>query len=141
MRRGVVGSISEAFDSYLASGRPAYRPRKRLRAPEAVGLAAASGGVTSVAHPHTVADNTGEFEAAFSAFRELGIAGVECHYVEFSPETRRRLVAIARSCDLIPTGGSDYHGENKPGIDVGVGRGDLMVPDSVVDELQAARTR
>ncbi len=140
MRRGVVESISEAFETYLAAGRPAYRPRKRLRAAEAVRLATASGGVTSVAHPHTVADNAGEFEAAFAAFRELGIVGVECHYVEYTPETRRRLESIARSCDLIPTGGSDYHGEHKPGIDVGVGRGDLVVPDSVVDELQASRT-
>lgn len=141
MQRGIVESISEAFESYLASGRPAYRPRKRLKAAEASRLAKASGGVTSVAHPHTVADNSNEFEAAFATFHGLGITGVECHYVEYSPETRRRLEAIARNCGLVPTGGSDYHGRHKPGIDVGVGRGDLIVPDLVVEELEAARPR
>ena len=86
VRRELVDSISEAFDVYLASGRPAYRPRKRLRAAEAARLATASGGVTAVAHPHTVADNAGEFEAAFATFRDLGIGGVECHYVEYPPD-------------------------------------------------------
>jgi predicted metal-dependent phosphoesterase TrpH len=140
MRRNVVGSIAEAFDRFLAKGRPAYRPRMRLPAAEAVVLARRSGGVTSVAHPHTLADDTAGFEAAFSAFAALGITGVECHYVEYAPDCRRRLVSIARSAGLVPTGGSDYHGGNKPGIDVGVGRGDLAVPDEVLEELAAARS-
>jgi predicted metal-dependent phosphoesterase TrpH len=141
MQRGAVGSIAEAFDRYLAKGRPAYRPRKRLSAAEAVALAGRSGGVTSVAHPHTVADESSAFEAAFSGFANLGITGVECHYVEYPPETRRRMVAIARNAGLAPTGGSDYHGRNKPGIEVGIGRGDLVVPDEVLEELTSARPR
>ncbi len=139
VRRGEVASIPEAFDRYLARGRPAYRPRRRLRAAEAARLAQDSGGVTSVAHPHTIADNTPEFEAAFASFRDLGIHGVECHYVEYTPRMRERLAAIARSCGLVPTGGSDYHGDHKPGIDVGVGRGDLAVPDASLDELRSVR--
>jgi hypothetical protein len=59
--------------------------------------------------------------------------------VEYAPETRRQLEAIARNCGLVPTGGSDFHGGHKPGIDVGVGRGDLRVPDEVVAELEAIR--
>jgi hypothetical protein len=139
MQRNAVASISEAFDRYLAKGRPAYRPRKRLSAAEAVALARRSGGVTSVAHPHTVADDASAFEAAFSGFAALGITGVECYYVEYAPETRRKLVSIARNAGLVPTGGSDYHGGNKPGIEVGIGRGDLVVPDEVLGELAAAR--
>jgi predicted metal-dependent phosphoesterase TrpH len=139
MRRNAVASISEAFDRYLAKGRPAYRPRRRLSAAEAVALARRSGGVTSVAHPHTVADDTAAFEAAFSGFAALGITGVECHYVEYTPDCRRRMVSIARNAGLVPTGGSDYHGRHKPGIEVGIGRGDLAVPDEVLDELAAAR--
>jgi predicted metal-dependent phosphoesterase TrpH len=127
------------------AGRPHFavalmrRPRMRLPAAEAAALTRRCGGVTSVAHPHTVADDAAGFEAAFSGFAALGITGVECHYVEYAPDRRRRMVAIARSAGLVPTGGSDYHGDNKPGIEVGVGRGDLAVPDEALEELAAAR--
>ena len=69
----------------------------------------------------------------------LGVDGVECHYVEYPPATRLRLQAAARSCGLVPTGGSDFHGGHKPGIAVGIGRGDLMVPDEALEELSGRR--
>jgi predicted metal-dependent phosphoesterase TrpH len=137
--RRVVTSVPEAFDRYLARGRPAYRDRPRLGAAEAAHLTRASGGVAVVAHPHTVADDRDHFREAFGRFAELGIAGVECHYVEYPPTHRTRLADLAATHGLIATGGSDFHGRYKPGIAVGVGRGDLAVPDHVLDDLAAAR--
>jgi len=137
--RRVVRSVGEAFDRYLATGRPAYRSRPRLPVAEAVRLTAASGGVCVVAHPHTVADGAAGFAEAFAAFARLGIAGVECYYVEYPPEHRIRLADLAASFGLIATGGSDFHGRYKPGISVGTGRGDLVVPDHAVDALAEAR--
>lgn len=139
MGKGVVSSIAEAFDAYLAEGRPAYRPRMRLDAGDAVRLTKASGGSAVVAHPHTVADAADGFATALEAFRSLGIDGVECYYGEYTPEIRRRLAATADRIGLIPTGGSDYHGTYKPGLEVGVGRGDLLVPDAVLEALEATR--
>jgi predicted metal-dependent phosphoesterase TrpH len=139
LRHGVVGSIAEAFDRYLAAGRPAYRSRPRLEAAEAIALTRASGGVSVVAHPHTVADDRAGFEAAFESFAALGVDGVECHYVEYRPEQRSRLAEIADGLGLIATGGSDFHGRYKPGIAVASGRGDLVVPDSAYAALIAAR--
>jgi predicted metal-dependent phosphoesterase TrpH len=139
VRKGVVDSIPAAFDTYLASGRPAYRPRLRLDAAEAARLAKASGGVTAVAHPHTIADRAQAFEEAFAELSGLGIDGIECYYAEYAPETRLRLQAAARDRGLVPTGGSDFHGGHKPGIAVGTGRGDLVVPDEALDELAARR--
>jgi predicted metal-dependent phosphoesterase TrpH len=137
--RRLVASVPEAFDRYLARGRPAYRDRPRLGAAEAARLTRASGGVAVVAHPHTVADDRHDFGEAFRRFAGLGIAGVECHYVEYPPEHRIRLADLAATHGLIATGGSDFHGRYKPGIAVGVGRGDLVVPDRVLDDLSAAR--
>ncbi|MDX1690662.1 MAG: PHP domain-containing protein [Acidimicrobiia bacterium] len=137
--RGVVSSIPEAFDRFLAAGRPAYRPRHRLPAAEAVRLVRASGGVAAVAHPHTVATAADAFSDAFASFADVGIDGVECHYAEYVPSQRSRLDTLARSHGLVPTGGSDYHGDHKPGISVGRGRGDLAVPDAALDELEARR--
>jgi len=137
--KGHVTSISDAFDQYLAAGRPAYRPRLRLEAAEAVELTRASGGVAVVAHPHTVAGRSEGFTEAFESFKSIGIAGIECHYSEYSPDIRVRLAATASDFGLIATGGSDYHGTYKPGIDLGIGRGDLSVPDSAYEALLAAR--
>jgi len=135
VRRGIVDTLGQAFDEYLSYGRPAYRPRRRLQAGQAIAAIHADGGVAAVAHPHTVADDADGFASAFKAFSELGIDGVECHYSEYDPAQRMRLVEVARSFGLVPTGGSDYHGGKKEHLRLGVGNGDLRVPDEVLEEL------
>ena len=141
VRHGYVESVGAAFDQYLAVGRPAYRPRARVPAEEMIGLAWESGAVPVVAHPHTLADNQDEFTDLFPMLAEIGVAGVECHYVEYPIPVRERAADLAEASGLIPTGGSDYHERYKPGIEVGVGRGDLDVPDETVERLAAARSR
>jgi 3',5'-nucleoside bisphosphate phosphatase len=138
--KGVVDSIPQAFDHYLAAGRPAYRGRLRLDAGEAVDLIHRSGGVAVVAHPHTIADDEGGFRDLFESLAGLGVDGIECHYAEYEPALRDRLAARARALDLVPTGGSDYHGTYKPGLELGRGFGDLVVPDEVVPALRERRT-
>ena len=139
--KGAVGSIPEAFDQYLAEGRPAYRGRLRLDLTRATALAKESGSVAVIAHPHTIADNEDSFRHLFETMRDVGVDGVECHYAEYAPEMRQRLAGYARSLGLVPTGGSDYHGTYKQGIDLAFGRGDLVVPDTVVVELEERRAR
>jgi predicted metal-dependent phosphoesterase TrpH len=137
--KGAVDGVAQAFDLYLAKGRPAYVERLRLDAAEAVRLTHKSGGLAVVAHPHTVADDAEGFESAFERFVDLGMDGVECYYGEYPPETRTRLAAMADHLGLIATGGSDYHGTYKPGLELGVGRGDLSVPDEALTALESAR--
>jgi hypothetical protein len=136
VRRGHVPSMQAAFDLYLARGRPAYRPRLRLSAAEAVRLARGSGGAAVLAHPHTVAAEARAYEAALEALAALGGAGIECHYPDYPPDLQAHLAAVTRRLGLAPTGGSDYHGAHRPGIALGTGRGDLRVPDGAVDELR-----
>lgn len=139
VRKGDAHSMADAFDRYLADGRPAYRSRPRLEAAEAVRLTRASGGVAVVAHPHTVAGRAQGFSEAFEAFKALGVSGIECYYSEYAKEDRLRLAALADDFGFIATGGSDYHGTYKPGLDLGIGRGDLSVPDSSYEALLEAR--
>lgn len=136
VRKGVVESIAQAFDEYLAAGRPAYRGRLRLGIEEAIGLTKASGAVAVIAHPHTIADDAESFGELFERLASLGIEGVECYYSEYDDGLRQRLATHARSLGMVPTGGSDYHGTYKPTISLGIGKGDLVVPDSVVPELR-----
>lgn len=136
VRRGHVPTMQAAFELYLARGRPAYRPRLRLTASEAVALARRSGGAAVLAHPHTVAAGAEAYAHAFEAFAALGGAGVECRYPNYPPDLVAHLEAVTRRLGMAPTGGSDYHGAHRPDIALGKGAGDLVVPDSTIAELR-----
>ena len=139
VRKGVVDSISEAFDLYLASGRPAYVERYRLPPEEAIELARASGAVPIVAHPHTLGMTGTSLDQELRRLARHGLVGLECYYPEYEPDTRLELVERARDVGLIPSGGSDYHGTYKPGLEIGRGYGDLSVGREVWQELAEAR--
>ena len=136
---GVVQTVSEAFDRYLSKGRPAYHDRLRLTLDRALDLIHDAGGVASIAHPHTIADEEGDFRDSVERLAELGVDGVECWYSEYPEDQRRTMAAWVDRLGLVPTGGSDHHGDSKPGIEIGVGRGDLRVPDEVVERLSERR--
>ncbi len=137
--KGYVPDMAAAFDRYLAAGRPGYLPRDRLDAGEAITLAIASDAVPVVAHPHTIGVPEEGYEAVFAELAAMGLGGVEAHYAEYSPELRVHLAALCDRVGLVATGGSDFHGRYKAGLHVGVGRGDLAVPDDVVEQLQERR--
>jgi predicted metal-dependent phosphoesterase TrpH len=139
VNKGLVGTIQEAFDVWLAKGKPGYVDKVRLRPDEAVRLAAASGGVAVLAHPLSLGLEPSDLESVVAELTGLGLAGIEAIYGRYAPEERRRLAQLARSHDLVVSGGSDYHGAYKPDLDVGRGRGDLHVPDAALAELEARR--
>ncbi len=138
VRKGYVSDIPEAFDRYLGSGRPAYAERYRLGPEEAIALAHRAGAVAVLAHPLTLGVEGGELSGVLSRLAALGLDGMEAYYGAYSAPTRRSLTELARRHGLIPSGGSDYHGRFKPDTALGVGRGDLVVPGEVLDELKEA---
>jgi predicted metal-dependent phosphoesterase TrpH len=138
--KGCVPDIPTAFDRYLAAGRPGYEPRDRLGAVRAIELARASQAVPVIAHPHTIGAGADDYNRAFRRLADAGLGGIECYYGEYSQELRSHLAGVAHGLGLAATGGSDYHGAYKAGIEVGIGRGDLRVPDAAVEELIASRT-
>jgi predicted metal-dependent phosphoesterase TrpH len=134
--KGYVPDISAAFDRYLAAGRPGYLPRERLEIGEAIGLAIDSGALAVIAHPHTIGVPVDGYRSAFAELRELGLVGVEAHYGEYTPELRAHLAELCGDLGLVATGGSDFHGDYKPSLRVGIGKGDLSVPEKAVFELK-----
>lgn len=140
VQRGYAGSIAEAFEHFLGRGMPAYVPRPRLAPDEAIRLAVSSGATPVLAHPHTLGLNTAdEVAATLGRLAAAGLVGMECHYPLYTPLEREGYVALAQRFGLHPSGGSDYHGTYKPGVEVGTGRGDLSVPDRFLDPLRPAR--
>lgn len=136
VRKGVVGSIQEAFDVWLAKGRPAYLEKARLAPDVAVRLAVASGGVPVLAHPLSLDLDPASMSALVAELAGCGLAGVEAWYGRYSPSDREGIAAVAGAHGLVATGGSDYHGRFKPDLQVGIGRGDLDVRDRVLEELR-----
>jgi predicted metal-dependent phosphoesterase TrpH len=137
VRKGVVASVQEAFDVWLAKGRPAYVDKERLTPGDALRLAGSSGGVPVLAHPLSLGLPAPETESVVAELASSGLGGLEAVYGRYRPEERTALAELARRHGLAVTGGSDHHGIFKPDLQVGVGRGDLQVPDELLDELRA----
>lgn len=135
VRKKYVASFAEAFDRYLGKGRPAYQDRVRLGAVETIQLARASGAVPAIAHPHTLGVGAEDYREAFGQLTDAGLGGIEAHYAEYAPELREHLASLCADLGIAATGGSDYHGSYKEGLHVGVGFGDLVVPDKAVEDL------
>jgi 3',5'-nucleoside bisphosphate phosphatase len=141
IEKEVVGSMPEAFDTWLATGRPGYVSRVRLDAFEAIDLARQSGAVPVIAHPHTLGLGADEYARAFIDLTTAGLGGIEAYYTEYSQDLREHLAGICDDLGIAATGGSDFHGTYKPDIQVGIGLGDLLVPDDSIQQLVAQTGR
>jgi predicted metal-dependent phosphoesterase TrpH len=138
VEKGHVPDIATAFDLWLGRGRPAYVPREKLDAETAIGLALESGGVPILAHPHTLGiTRSDDMADLLDELTSHGLVGLEAIYSSYHRHEREGYTDLARRFGLIPSGGSDYHGSYKPGLEVGLGYGDLWVADDVVDSLRA----
>src|SRR4051794_14779878 len=139
LRKGVVSSIQEAFDVYLAKGKPGYVEKERLYPDAAIKLATESNAVPVLAHPLSLGLEPAEPDPTVGELAEMGRAGAEAIYGRYSPEERAGVAALATRHGLVVTGGSDHHGTYKPDLQVGIGKGDLDVPDSALEALAARR--
>ncbi len=105
MKRGYVRTVREAFDKYLASGKPGHVPRKKLAPEDAVRLIRRAAGVPVFAHPG-LADRDEMIPGLIAA----GLMGLECYYREHSAGQTASYLQLCRDHELVATGGSDFHG-------------------------------
>ena len=105
VERGYVKTVREAFDRYLATGKPAHVPRRKLAPEDAVRLLRRAGGAPVLAHP-----GLAERDELIPSMVEAGLMGIECYYSEHSPAQRGGYLDLCRQYDLVATGGSDFHG-------------------------------
>jgi len=104
---GHVQTVKEAFDRYLGEGRPAYVTRYRLTAEDAVALVRGAGGVATLAHPGVSKIERGDL----ARLKAMGFDGLEVHHPDHVPSQEEKYARIAGELDLVPTAGSDFHGE------------------------------
>lgn len=141
MEKGYVQSAKEAFDRYLADGRPAYVPRQLPEPAEAIAWIRAAKGVPVLAHPTWVRATEDGLLKLCEQLKAAGLMGIEVHYSTHKRAQTAAYLNIARRLDLLVTGGSDFHGVTKPDIEVGIGRGGLKVPDRLLEPLKEAAAR
>lgn len=138
MKKGYTKSIQEAFNKYLGKGAPAYRDKFRLGTEEAIIMITNAGGIPVLAHPFTLfCNNSDEFEVLLKKLVNQGLQGLEVYYSEHNQRQTSQYLKLAKRYNLVITGGSDFHGKNMEGIDLGIGRKNLKLPYSLFERLKA----
>lgn len=134
MEKGYAPGVKEALYSLLQPEQGYFLEPARMDAIETLRRIRAWGGVSVWAHPLTSADYN-EAEAFLPALVDAGLDGIEVLYSLYSEEDTRFALSLAERFALLPSGGSDYHGINKPDISIGTGRGNLQVPNKFASAL------
>ncbi len=140
VERGYVSDLREAFNRYLARGKPAYERRSVMDPVEGIRVIRHAGGVPVLAHPFSLQMEGRALRELVKGLADSGLQGIEVYYPGHARNTQDQLLHLARDFDLIATGGSDYHGKTKPDLCLGRGFGSLNVPDDVVDRLENRRS-
>ena len=138
---GYVKSIREAFDRYIGDHARYYVPREKIDPREAVKVILLSGGIPVLAHPVLYHLTKKQLSELVSMLKEAGLIGIEAIYSTYAPSDEREIKALAKEYDLAISGGSDYHGVVKPGLEMGTGYGKLFVPEDVLDNLRLKKKK
>lgn len=133
---GAFGTIQEAFSKLLGDGKPGCVPREELSPKEAALWIREAGGVPLVAHPGRFAGPAFRWDEAMTELRLKGMAGFETVYGDYGPQEEAYFRALANRLGMVESGGSDYHGDNKPGVELGRGRKGIRVPDEFLEGIE-----
>ena len=134
LEKNYVSSTSEAFDTILKEGNGFYFPASRIQSATTVRFIKTYGATAIVAHP-LLNLTPEELEVFLPEMKAAGLDAMETHYTEFDEKMMKTAVSLAERFGLKQSGGSDYHGKNKPWIELGEGRGDLFVPYEFYEDM------
>lgn len=138
VQKKVVRSVRAAFKEYLAPGGKAYISRPIFHLQKAVDVLHKAGGIAIVAHPFNIARKDVEMEQLLDSLKDTGIDGVEAYYPTHSKKMSRYLLDYCARKNLICSGGSDYHGDLRPGTYLAGGK-NVFVPESVLQDILSRR--
>ena len=141
LKKGFVQSIGEAFDNYLAKGKPAYVDKYRIDCARAIEIILDAGGIPILAHPFLLQLKNDEvLEDLIITLSKMGLKGIEVYYPEHSPERIAHYAVLANRHGLLMTGGTDFHGSITPEIKMGSGKGNLFIPYELYEKLISSAT-
>lgn len=133
---GMIKSVQEAFDKYIGDGCRCYINRFKVSPMDAVKLIKEAGGIAILAHPLLYHMSSVTLQKLIDELKAAGLDGIEAIYSTYTPGEERLVKKLAEGNHLLVSGGSDFHGTNKPSIRLGTGRGQLYIPYSVLDTIK-----
>jgi len=140
IEKGYVKNGDEAFKKYLKRGGSAYVEKKRLTPHEGIQIIKNASGIPVLAHPYSIDGiKNKDLEHFILQFRGMGIEGIEVFYPLHNPQQTLKLKTFAERYGLCITGGTDFHGEQKPDIKLGSGFGALKIPYELIIKMREKR--
>lgn len=137
LEKGAVPSIDSAFKKILAQDGPYFVMRKYLTPKDGIALIQKAGGIPVLAHPLLYKLSVTEIRALLSELKGYGLKGIEAMYSRNHGNDEAFVRKLADDYGLFITGGTDFHGANKPDLDIGTGVGNLRVPVMLLENLKA----
>lgn len=136
LEEGYVKSRHDAFSQYLGDHTKYFVPREKVTPVQAVELILHADGIPILAHPPLYHMGNDRLDALTASLKAAGLMGIEAFYSTYTNQDIRDMRRLAVKYDLLLSGGSDFHGENKPGLDLGCGYGKLFVPEELLEKMQ-----
>lgn len=123
IQKKICKSVEETFDKYL---RPAYekasKVKKGITPEEGISLIRRAGGTPVLAHPNSLLLGIKELDSEIKYLSSIGLKGLETIHINETPEQRKLYHSLAEKYHLLESGGTDYHGDSKPDVEIGTGR-------------------
>lgn len=139
LEHGYVKSLPEAFDRYLGDHTKYFVPREKITPSDAVRLIRKVKGIPILAHPTLYHMGRDALALLIRTLKDAGLVGIEAIYSTHSAGEERQIRQLAAKYGLLISGGSDFHGKSKPGLEMGTGYGRLFIPEDVLLTLKEKR--
>ncbi len=133
IKKGYINEMKDAFtDQYIGNGGKAYVEKYKLSPVEAIDLILNTGGVPVLAHPVFINHGEPMDKQDIKKLKDTGLLGLEVYHSKHNEKTIEYYKNIAQELDLLITGGSDFHGENSQGVNLG----DIRLSNEHIDKLK-----
>lgn len=136
VNKGYVKDKEEAFAKYISAGKPGYVRREILTPKRCIEIIRHSGGIPVLAHATLYGYSYLEIHSLVGELKEYGLMAMETMYSTYTEKQSDEIRKICESYRLLKSGGSDFHGANKPDINVGVGKGNLRILQELADNMK-----
>ncbi|WP_105614181.1 PHP domain-containing protein [Vallitalea okinawensis] len=136
VNKGYFEDMPEVFDKVLGTDGQGYVRRKTFTPEQAIRLIKAAGGLGIIAHPLLYKFDNEQLDTLVKNLKIIGLDGIEAYYYSFTDDETSSIKSLAEKYDLLISGGSDFHGDNRHGVDVGRGYGNLNIPYSLIEKMK-----
>lgn len=136
LKYGYIKSMNEAFEKYVGDHCPYFVPREKVTPEQAIDLILKADGVPILAHPPLYHMSDSRLDKLVFRLKEAGLQGIEAVYSTYASSEERDMRRLADKYDLLISGGTDFHGGNKPKLDLGNGYGKLYIDYSILENIK-----